>query len=51
MLGLGYARNIFRVWFKLEGINESFVEVKKDDCVAEVATHVIGNKIEWHLYV
>lgn len=41
----------YQVWSKLEGINESFVEVKMDECVVYVAMHAIGNNIEGNLYV
>lgn len=39
VLGWGYVRNDFRVWNKLEGIDESFVEVNMDDRVVDVVIY------------
>lgn len=51
IVGQRYAWNIVKVQFNLEGIYESFVEVNKDEFVPDVATYVIGNKIERDLYI
>lgn len=51
VVGQRYAWNIVKVQFNLEGIYESFVEVNKDEFVLDVATYVIGNKIERDLYI
>lgn len=51
VLGRGYERNAFRIWRKLEGINGSFIEVKIDDRIVDVAMHAIGNNFEGNLYV
>ena len=51
VLDWGHKRNEFRVWSKLEGIYEFYFEVNTDDCVLDVASFVVGENTEGHLYV
>lgn len=36
----GYKRNEFMVWSELEGIDECYFEVNKDDCALDVARKI-----------
>ncbi|KAI5435370.1 hypothetical protein KIW84_021975 [Lathyrus oleraceus] len=51
VLDCGYERNKFRVLSKLEGISDCYFEINNDHCVIDVATYVVGNSIDGHLYV
>lgn len=50
-LDLGYKRNKFRVWSKLEGISDCYFEINNDHRAIDIATYAVGNSIEGHLYV
>lgn len=47
----GYERYEFRLWSKLEGINDYFFEINIVGRAADVVSYAIGNNTEGHLYI
>jgi hypothetical protein len=44
----GYDTKHFRLWNKIDGIDEMLVQVDKDDVVGDIAMYIIVNKVDGH---
>ena len=51
VLGWNYSKSTYRLWRKIEGVDEGFKHVLLDDDIKVVGTQAMSTKMDEHIYV